>query len=687
MKKLLLVVILASILFGCSNLKAQVVEEEVVSSTNTLQDKLGSTPALTDTPATIILTPSLVPNTPTPFPSTATSTPFPPTATPTATRFPAYPISQDNLSGLVELKELPKGYPPKISWVAGGKEIAIGFTSGTYIFDTQSKKQVRFIKTGTSNDHDEVAFSPDGEMLAVNGCVWNLNTGEKSPIGYSGHHAIFSQDGSYLASVVAKDFRSLKTWRINDGKEISNLAGEESDFFSKAISPDGKTLASSNLKVKLWDFEKGSPQPNLPFAVRYNGVFINQILFSPDGKYLAGAVQDGNVYVWKTEDGRLVNRLSFLPTKKSPIRMSQQVSLAFSSDSMLLATGGSKGDLWVCEVITGKLLFNLKAHSGEISSLSFSPDNKFLATVGPDQMANIIDASTGEALYTFTDLDLPLGHSGGILDLGFSPDGNIFASGSNDMTAKIWDVDSGNLMRTFQHDAYVDDVAISPDNKILATGTTNDGVRLWDITSGSLLFKFMEGKEAQGIAFSPNGKFFTASNDYSTLIWDPITGREIAKLQRCRGICLTYDNAFSPDGKLLAVGEDFGVVKLWNTGSWTLKSQLNFKDGSVLDLAFSPDGKYLAGSDWTNNKLVIWNISSGRLIHTIKNYRIFQLSFSPDGKMLFLDTGDSIVTLDVKSGNEIKIFTSYSGPIAFSPNGMALAVVDYWRGIIFLGIP
>jgi len=52
--------------------------------------------------------------------------------------------------------------------------------------------------------------------------------------------------------------------------------------------------------------------------------------------------------------------------------------------------------------------------------------------------------SSGELIRTFK------GHGSDVTSVTFSPDGKIIASGSKDDTIKLWSVSSGELIRTFK---------------------------------------------------------------------------------------------------------------------------------------------------------------------------------------------------------------------------------------------
>jgi hypothetical protein len=118
-----------------------------------------------------------------------------------------------------------------------------------------------------------------------------------------------------------------------------------------------------------------------------------------------------------------------------------------------------------------------------VSSVSFSPDGKILASGSWDNTIKLYSMPDGLLLKTLE------GHTHDVESVCFSPDGKILASGSSDKTIKLWSIPDGELLKTLEaHTGFVRSISFSPDGKILASGSADSTIRLWTMPDGKPVY-------------------------------------------------------------------------------------------------------------------------------------------------------------------------------------------------------
>lgn len=121
--------------------------------------------------------------------------------------------------------------------------------------------------------------------------------------------------------------------------------------------------------------------------------------------------------------------------------------------------------------------------------------------------------------------------------------------------------------------------------------------------------------------------------------------------------------AFSLDGQILAVGSQYGVIRLWRVQDGMLLHTLELCPGCatrgmmclllVTDLAFSSDGTVLAvgvggvANRGRDSAVRLWSVDEGTLLATLEGHRwdIAALAFSPDGTLLATGSKDGTIRL------------------------------------------
>ena len=275
---------------------------------------------------------------------------------------------------------------------------------------------------------------------------------------------------------------------------------------SVSYSPDGKTLAMAidDGSIKLWDLA----EDKVVGTLHGHTSNIWGVAFSPDGRKLVSGSDDMTVKLWDVA-GR--KELHTLPHQNS-IR-----SVAFSHDGKTVAAGSRNGTVRLWDVDKAIQRSNIKAHAGDVRSVAFAPGDKVLATGSGDRTAKLWDLNTGQEMYTIP------GQANGVWSVAVSPDGKTVASGGWDKILHLCDVASGTEAAALPgHGQDIWSVAFSPDSKMLATGSEDHTVKLWDLA----------------------------------------TRRERATLHGHTGS--VFNVTFSPDGKTVASGSRDGTVRLWD---------------------------------------------------------------------------------------------------------------------------
>ncbi len=266
-------------------------------------------------------------------------------------------------------------------------------------------------------------------------------------------------------------------------------------------------------------------------------------------------------------------------------------------------------------------------------------------------------------------------------------------STDNDGIIKLWHVKDDPDQVNFASEvlavsANVMVSGVHPEHPGVATINQEAGVALWDLSHPTPNSRtFTHDRKVLAASFSPDNRIL-ATGDQNGIVhlWDLQTGKSVATLSADEHKTLNGHEdevlalAFSPDGSRLASGGSDGLIYLWDWQAgkavWRVET-----DDIVASIDFSPDGKTLAtsGRPLTADgieKIQLWNATTGKLGGELKGFA--PVSFSPDGKRLAgstqTDTGIKQVTVwALNAPSKPVTLTQGVYPFVFTPNGQAIA--------------
>ncbi|KAG9245475.1 WD repeat domain-containing protein [Calycina marina] len=206
-------------------------------------------------------------------------------------------------------------------------------------------------------------------------------------------------------------------------------------------SPSGLFAASVGFggEVRIWqvDTDTGEWSDAGQVTDQNKAGEIWAIALSEDGQYLASTTYDGRVNVWDLPAAEGGKKIREFETKGS-----FGLSIALSRDGRFTASGHENGGVYVFNNDTGRMLYSLPSLIKPVRTISFSPAGTRLAAAGDARVIGIYDVQHGEQVALLT------GHSAWIFSVDWSDTGEYLLSGSFDGKAKVWSIDTRTCVAT-----------------------------------------------------------------------------------------------------------------------------------------------------------------------------------------------------------------------------------------------
>ncbi len=448
-----------------------------------------------------------------------------------------------------------------------------------------------------------------------------------------------------------------------------SLQGHEGGVRDLDFGPLGRLLASCGVDgtVRLWDVAEGLG--GLGVTLGKSDEVIMQVDFALNGKKLVSS-GERTIRLWDVKQQIAIGD----PVSESPYSFN---TVAFAPDGRGLVASYSDGTIYGWTLPLRKVLFEPihEAHTGHLLDIAFSPSGDHFATAGTDGKSVLIAYPSGHIVGTAFIRQIGA--------VAFAAKGRVLIGGGVDGALYLWDVEREKPLDSAPrgHNQAIVDMQMSEDGALLATLGRDQLIRLWKLgdTYALATERQVAGSSAKGVVFSDDGRQLAVGDDTGVVqVWDLHMEGNPKILRRHKH--QVWALAFSPQGKLLASGDRSGKIHLWNPEDGKLIRSIDADESSIWWLAFTPDGERLISV--SDLQIHIWNVETGKAISTLqqKDVRFTRAALSPDGDSLATSSTDGKARIwDLAQGlltREITADDNLLWSLAYSPDGRYLATAS-----------
>jgi len=428
-----------------------------------------------------------------------------------------------------------------VRWSPDGKSIALGTTSGIFLYDSQTKEQTLFIDTQFN-------------VLALS---FNL-AGDEITAG-SPNGLINSWDAATGSLVQSFSYTRPRSETITSNTAVTAIS----------YSVDGIHLAVGFKNGAINYFSSGKDTADDAFE---NYPAVEDLAISPDGRFIYASNGSADITVWDIQGKKIEATISSL----TPIN---KLSLSYNLEWML--AGGDASSVYLWNLFESKHVSSFTNLGGAVTSFDFSNDDKYVVIGLSTGEIKIFAMPAGKEEYSKTHVPVQSirGYSEKVITVASAPDQLIVASGNHEEGLKLWNIQTGeNTFTLNESRRAIEEIYISNDGSWLASSHEGGLVRIWDVNKAQEAYTPLEGFLPRSVPFSPNNRFlvyiYPLPNNRGNVIRvvELKSGEIVAELP---GFNNNLYVQFSDDSKLLVMGNPY-TANIWDVATW---EQLDIQGG------------------------------------------------------------------------------------------------------------
>uniref|UniRef100_A0A8C2F236 Cell division cycle 20 homolog n=1 Tax=Cyprinus carpio TaxID=7962 RepID=A0A8C2F236_CYPCA len=283
-----------------------------------------------------------------------------------------------------------------------------------------------------------------------------------APEGYQNNLKVLYSQVPTPVSIKKSRYISSVPERILDAPDIKN------DFYLNLMDWGRQNLLAVGLANHVYLWDAGAGDIVLLKKMEDDSEYICSVSWSKDGNFLAVGTSDCKVELWDVQYQKRLRSMDGHLARVSCLCWNDHV----------LSSGSRSGLIHQHDVrVADHHIFTFGGHTQEVCGLTWSPDGKYLASGGNDNMVYIWPMTTGsDSAFCW------LTHCLLVSSLVFAPNYKELVSGHGFAHDKviIWKYPSLSKVAELEgHEDRVLNLALSPDASTVASVAADETIRLW----------------------------------------------------------------------------------------------------------------------------------------------------------------------------------------------------------------
>ncbi len=271
---------------------------------------------------------------------------------------------------------------------------------------------------------ESVSWSPDSSLLSISGeyyaVVYDISK-KKNIATLDNQKGIvaWSKTGKYLFNNKGEGY--LNIWSSKNGDLVNRILVGNQFKFHMAFSPDDKYFVIGNTtSIDIYEMDSGIKFESISVE---RGQSYYKVEWSNDGNFIVCSNLWGSeLFIIDLKNQMSISRIRFPSHIKT---------FEISPNSNFIAVSDEDNAINIYSIETQSKIKELRSHKESINSLSWSPNEKYLASGSYDTNVKIWDIENSKVITT-------LSNNNTIEDVEWSFSGENIASIDRDRNLRVW---------------------------------------------------------------------------------------------------------------------------------------------------------------------------------------------------------------------------------------------------------